>query len=70
MEEWVDACRRAGCLVYVALSYDGTVRWERPGDGARDDADIIAAVNAHQRRDKGTGRALGPGRRRTLMRAK
>lgn len=60
MEEWVDACRRAGCLVYVALSYDGTVRWERPDDGARDDAEIIAAVNAHQRRDKGTGRALGP----------
>jgi len=96
MEEWVEVCHRAGAIVYVALSYDGTVRWEGPGDGPesgeddpgpdaaagdgpdagddadarevrgggarldREDARIVAAVNAHQRRDKGTGRALGP----------
>lgn len=73
MEAWADVCRRARAIVYVALSYDGTVRWKTPGDGPgsgedrldREDARIVAAVNAHQRRDKGTGRALGPDAART-----
>lgn len=99
MEEWVDVCRRARAMAYVALTYDGTVRWEAEGDGPedrnavatnvdgarapdeedandrqaregeraleREDARIAAAVNAHQRRDKGTGRALGPEAART-----
>lgn len=43
--------------VYIALSYDGRVVME----GADDfDAAIVAAVNAHQRTDKGFGAALGP----------
>jgi len=46
-----------GLPVYAALSYDGRVAFS-PSDPA--DADIIAAVNAHQRRDKGFGPALGP----------
>ena len=43
--------------LYAALSYDGRITFEPsdPFDGA-----IIAAVNNHQRRDKGFGPALGP----------
>lgn len=43
--------------VYAALSYDGTATLD-PHDPL-DDA-VVAAVNAHQRRDKGFGPALGP----------
>jgi hypothetical protein len=43
--------------VYAALSYDGRVELE-PHDAF--DAEIVAAVNRHQRRDKGFGPALGP----------
>jgi SAM-dependent methyltransferase len=43
--------------VYAALSYDGRIEIS-PSN--RLDAAIIAAVNAHQRGDKGFGPALGP----------
>jgi hypothetical protein len=43
--------------VYAALSYDGRAALE-PGDAF--DAEMVAAVNRHQRRDKGFGPALGP----------
>jgi len=43
--------------LYAALSYDGRIELN-PGDPG--DAAIIAAVNAHQRTDKGFGPALGP----------
>ena len=43
--------------IYAALSYDGRITID-PADPF-DDA-IIAAVNAHQRTDKGFGPALGP----------
>lgn len=43
--------------VYIALSYDGRIKFSR-FDPA--DASIVAAVNAHQRRNKGFGPALGP----------
>ena len=43
--------------IYAALSYDGRIAFD-PVDPA--DAEIVAAVNAHQRRDKGFGPALGP----------
>ena len=43
--------------LYAALSYDGRIALE-PADPL--DAEIIAAVNAHQRTDKGFGPALGP----------
>ncbi len=67
--EWlgrlVDACRRAGCAAHFALSYDGGIEWHATADDPRpaDDSDDVAmrrAVNAHQRRDKGFGAALGP----------
>ncbi len=43
--------------VYAALSYDGRVEFE-PAHAM--DRKIVTAVNAHQRRDKGFGPALGP----------
>jgi methyltransferase family protein len=43
--------------LYAALSYDGTVDLT-PRDPL--DAAVIAAINAHQRTDKGFGAALGP----------
>jgi hypothetical protein len=48
--------------VYAALSYDGRIEM-MPADPT--DQKIIAAVNAHQRTDKGFGPALGPGAART-----
>jgi len=43
--------------VYAALSYDGRAALD-PSDPF--DADMVAAVNRHQRRNKGFGPALGP----------
>jgi hypothetical protein len=43
--------------VYAALSYDGRATLA-PSNGF--DAEMVAAVNRHQRRDKGFGPALGP----------
>jgi SAM-dependent methyltransferase len=43
--------------LYAALSYDGVVALT---PAARHDAAVIAAVNRHQRTDKGFGPALGP----------
>jgi len=59
--EWLDrlvveaAARRLP--VYAALSYDGQAALD-PSDPS--DADLLAAVNRHQRRNKGFGPALGP----------
>ncbi|MBN8965481.1 MAG: class I SAM-dependent methyltransferase [Rhizobiales bacterium] len=43
--------------VYAALSYDGRIEMT-PTESS--DAKIVAAVNTHQRTDKGFGPALGP----------
>ena len=43
--------------LYTALSYDGRIGFSPPDPL---DAEITAAVNAHQRTDKGFGPALGP----------
>ena len=43
--------------VYAALTFDGRVEFDPSDPG---DAEVVAAVNAHQRRDKGFGPALGP----------
>lgn len=60
-ESWLDglvrACTDAAAAVLLALSYDGRIRWT-PSHPL--DAEMAAAVNTHQRRDKGTGPALGP----------
>jgi SAM-dependent methyltransferase len=58
---WLD--RLAALLVrlsrpfYAALSYDGAVALS---PSCRHDGEVIAAVNRHQRTDKGFGPALGP----------
>jgi SAM-dependent methyltransferase len=60
-EAWVDALvarlARRGIGLYAALSYDGGLDWA-PELAA--DAEVRVAFNAHQRRDKGFGPALGP----------
>ena len=60
-EAWVvrlaDALTARRAPFYAALSYDGRLSFDpaHPGDKA-----MIAALNAHQRTDKGFGPALGP----------
>jgi hypothetical protein len=67
-DEWLErlaleaAARRLP--VYAALSYDGRIELT-PGDAA--DQKIVAAVNAHQRTDKGFGPALGPAAAKAAM---
>ena len=46
-----------GAALYVVLSYDGREDW-RPPHAL--DAEVLAAFQADQRRDKGLGPALGP----------
>lgn len=59
-----DTCAQAGCALLITLSVDGSWRFlpRDPASGAADpdDAFVRAAFNAHQRRDKGLGGALGP----------
>lgn len=58
---WLEAIAtrivREGAAVYARLSYDGALDWTPP---LASDIEIRAAFNAHQRRDKGLGPALGP----------
>ena len=65
LADLVSACRAARCAAHFALTYDGTMQWhaapgERRPDDDPDDGLVRRAVNAHQRRDKGLGPALGP----------
>jgi hypothetical protein len=67
-DEWLErlaveaAARRLP--LYAALSYDGRIEIA-PSDAA--DEKVIAAVNAHQRADKGFGPALGPAAARVAI---
>jgi hypothetical protein len=67
-DEWLErfvveaAARRLP--VYAALTYDGRASL-KPVDPF--DAGILIAVNAHQRRDKGFGPALGPEAARAVI---
>jgi hypothetical protein len=60
-EKWlrqlVQSCRVALCGAFVALTYDGSIRWS-PDDP--DDELVRGVVNAHQCRDQGAVCALGP----------
>jgi hypothetical protein len=62
LDRLAEACASAGAAVLISLSVDGEWRCERAGseDVDPDDALVRAAFNAHQRRDKGVGTALGP----------
>lgn len=59
--DWTQAlarlCRERECAALLALTYDGRVEWV---PGLLGDAEVRALLNAHQRRDKGLGMALGP----------
>lgn len=59
--DWLDAllhrAAQAQSTVLFALSVDGRIDWA-PADA--DDARVQSAFDAHQRRDKGFGPALGP----------
>lgn len=58
--DWLEALAArlaaGGLGFYAALSYDGRMAWEPP---LAQDARVVAAFNADQRRDKGLGPALG-----------
>ena len=54
---FVDGCSRVGCPVLITLTVVGRVELT-PADPL--DAEVMAAFNAHQRRDTGSGRLLGP----------
>lgn len=64
--DWIDtliaACTEADVAMLFTLSVDGTWTFLRGGHEDVDPDDELAreAFNAHQRRDKGTGGALGP----------
>jgi hypothetical protein len=57
LEDLVRRCVEESCLVLFALSYDGRIEC-MPTDPF--DSRIRDLVNAHQRTEKGFGRALGP----------
>ena len=63
--EIVETCRAKRRGVYFSLTYDGSIQWHAAVNDLQladdpDDAAVRQAVNAHQRRDKGFGAALGP----------
>ena len=65
LEALVAACRESGRAALFALTYDGSIQWHAAEDDPRpaddpDDTLVRRSVNAHQRRDKGLGPALGP----------
>lgn len=57
LERLVVECAARRLPVYAALSYDGRMVFD-PADTS--DAAMVAALNVHQRGDKGFGPALGP----------
>lgn len=56
-DEMVRRCANAAAAVLFTLTYDGSIAWDEPDP---EDGLIRDAVNAHQRREKGLGGALGP----------
>jgi hypothetical protein len=62
LDRLVASLVRGSRPLYAALSYDGVVTLTPE---TRHDASVIAAVNRHQRTDKGFGPALGPDAART-----
>ncbi len=65
LRELAAACREAGSAALFALNYDGGLQWQAAADDPRpvddpDDTTVRRSFNAHQRRDKGLGPALGP----------
>lgn len=61
---FADRLAQARLGLHAMLSYDGRMSWT-PGPAPRE-AEMLAAFNAHQLRDKGLGPALGPEAAATL----
>ncbi|CAO1662561.1 MULTISPECIES: class I SAM-dependent methyltransferase [Salinicola] len=62
IEALADACRANDCAVLFALSVDGQIRFHDPSGtplSSDDDRFMLAALQAHQQRDKGGGPAMG-----------
>lgn len=57
IDAFASAARESGATVYAALTYDGRENWT-PADPA--EAEALAALHAHMRREKGLGPATGP----------
>ena len=57
LQQLAQVCGQAQLTVLFTLSYDGRIAVQPADD---DDPLLIAAVNQHQRNDKGFGAALGP----------
>lgn len=57
LDRLVAALARRSRPLYAALSYDGTIVLS---PDSQHDGEVIAAINRHQRTDKGFGPALGP----------
>ncbi|MBV8662559.1 MAG: SAM-dependent methyltransferase, partial [Hyphomicrobiales bacterium] len=57
LDRLVAQCAARALPLYAALTYDGRISFA-PIENL--DAEMVAAVNRHQRRDKGFGAALGP----------
>ncbi len=53
----------ADAALHIVLTYDGRIEWQPKLDG---DEAMLAAINRHQRGDKGFGPALGPDAADTL----
>ena len=53
----------ANAALHIVLTYDGRIEWQPKLDG---DEAMLAAINRHQRGDKGFGPALGPDAAATL----
>ncbi|MDX9886455.1 class I SAM-dependent methyltransferase [Thauera sp.] len=74
LDQLADACATTGSALLVTLSVDGTWRFLPDAAAtkaalaiaAADDDFVRTAFNAHQRRDKGLGAALGPDAASTL----
>lgn len=62
LDQLAETAARAGVAVLFSLSVDGTWTFQADAqeDVDSDDAFACAVFNAHQRRDKGVGGALGP----------
>ena len=57
LAQLADACAGQRCAAMFALSYNGQIAWQPP---LALDAQVVAALNAHQRGVKSFGAALGP----------
>lgn len=57
LDDFIGALSKRKLPLYTVLTYDGVEEWQPPHET---DAIMLAAFNAHQRRDKGFGASAGP----------